>query len=59
MSASVIAIKTVEVDLEPKTGALGEVYDAFLEAGVDVSASWAFEMGPGQAEGIFYVKDAS
>jgi len=59
MAASVKKIETIEVDLQARPGALSEVYCAFRDAGVNVVASWAFEMGPGQAKGIFCASDTA
>lgn len=48
-------IKTITVHLDTHAGALCEVYVAFRDADVNVNASWGYEMGPGNAEAIFYV----
>lgn len=59
-ATSVKAIETITVDLEPKPGSLNAVLQAFREAGVDLRASWAFEMGPGMpGKGIFYAADTA
>ena len=50
-------IQTLDVKLPAETGALARVYGAFQEAGVNVVASWGYEMGPGQAQAHFYVTD--
>jgi hypothetical protein len=50
-------IVALTVSLEPKPGALGQIYAAFQESGVNVLASWGYEMGPGQAQAHFYASD--
>lgn len=50
-------IQTVDVTLPAEPGALAKIYSAFREAKVNVTASWGYEMGPGQAQAHFYVQD--
>jgi hypothetical protein len=50
-------IQTLDVNLQAQPGALAQVYNAFRETGVDVIASWGYEMGPNQAQAHFYVAD--
>src|SRR5580704_9728797 len=57
MNLTAKKIQTLDVELEPKTGALAKVYGAFKEAGVNITASWAYEMGPGEAEARFFTND--
>ena len=57
MATHVSTIETLVVELETKPGALGQVYNAFREAGVNVNASWGFERGPGKAQAILYPRD--
>ncbi|MEE8424338.1 MAG: hypothetical protein V3S11_00840 [Elusimicrobiota bacterium] len=57
MATTVTKIQTLTVNLETKPGALAQVYTAFAESGINVISSWAFEMGPGKAQGIFHVAD--
>jgi hypothetical protein len=58
MTVQVTKVEVLTVDLQPKPGALCEVYAAFREANVDIAASWGYEMGPGEAKGHFYARDA-
>jgi len=57
MATHVTKIQTLTVPLETQPGSLGKVYSAFKEAGVNIIASWAYEMGPGQAQAHFYAVD--
>lgn len=57
MAIQVKRIQTLQVDLQTKPGALSAVLEAFRAGGVNVISSWAYEMGPGQAHGIFYASD--
>ena len=50
-------IEILTVELEPKPGALANVYAAFRENGISTIASWAYQMGPDKATGHFYVTD--
>jgi len=52
-------IQTLTVPLDAKPGALSHVYGAFREAGVNILASWAYEMGPGQAQAHFFAADTT
>lgn len=47
-------IQTWTVNLETQAGSLAKVFNAFKEAGVNTVSCWSYEMGPGQAQGIFY-----
>ena len=55
--AQVKKIQTLKVKLKPEPGSWSTVFSAFKGAGVNVVASWAYEMGPGDAEGIVYPSD--
>lgn len=57
MPTQIKRIQTVDVALPAETGSLAKVYGGFKEAGVNVIASWGYEMGPGQAQAHFYVSD--
>ena len=57
MATTAKKIQTLTVALDAKAGALGKVYSAFKEANVNVLASWAYEMGPGQAQAHFFCAD--
>lgn len=50
-------IQTLDVPLVAKPGALAQVYGAFKEAGINVIASWGYQMGPNEAQAHFYVSD--
>jgi hypothetical protein len=57
MSVKAKRIQTVDVELTAQPGALARVFSGFKEAGVNVIASWGYEMGPNQAQAHFYVSD--
>ncbi len=57
MSYKAKKIQTVDVNLPAEPGSLAKVYSAFKESGVNVVASWGYEMGPGQAQAHFLVSD--
>lgn len=57
MKTTTKKIETLDVNLPAEPGALARVYSGFREAGVNVIASWGYEMGPGQAQAHFYVTD--
>jgi hypothetical protein len=57
MATKVKRITTLTISLEAAPGALSAVYSAFKEAGVNILASWGYEMGPGQAQAHFYAAD--
>ena len=57
MPTTVKRIQTVDVSLATEPGSLARVFSAFREAGVNVIASWGYEMGPGEAKAHFYVND--
>jgi len=48
---------SLTVPLETRPGALGQIYEAFAEEGVDVIASWGYQMGPDQAQVHICTKD--
>ena len=50
-----VEVLTTAIDAE--LGSLARIYSAFNEAGVNVTASWAYEMGPGQANFHCYTTD--
>ena len=51
-------IEVLTVKLDPKPGALAQVLGAFREAKVNLTASWAYQMGPGEAQAHFFTADA-
>ena len=55
--ATVKKIELLKVKLDPKPGALAEVLGAFRDAKVNLTASWAYQMGPGEAEANFFTAD--
>lgn len=57
MTTSTRRIQTLITSLETGPGSLARVYRGFREAEVNVISSWAYEMGPGEAQGIFYPSD--
>ncbi len=57
MKTVVKKIQTLDVTLPAEAGALARIYNGFQEAGVNVIASWGYEMGPGKAHAHFYVTD--
>ena len=59
MATHVKKIQTLTVPLDTKPGALSHVYTAFKEAGIKILASWAYEMGPNQAQAHFYAADTT
>lgn len=50
-------IEVLTVSLDPKPGALAQVLGAFREANVNLTASWAYQMGPGEAQAHFFASD--
>jgi hypothetical protein len=50
-------IDLLTVKLDPKTGALAQVLGALREAKVNITASWAYQMGPGEAQAHFFTGD--
>jgi len=50
-------IDVLTVKLDPKPGALAQILGAFREAKVNVTASWAYQMGPGEAQAHFFTAD--
>src|SRR5437867_1181756 len=50
-------IDVLTVKLDPKPGALAQVLGAFREAKVNLTASWAYQMGPGEAQAHFFTAD--
>jgi hypothetical protein len=51
-------IEVLTVKLDPKPGALAQVLSAFREAKVNLTASWAYQMGPTEAQAHFFSADA-
>jgi len=51
-------IDVLTVKLDPKPGALAQVLSAFREAKVNLTASWAYQMGPTEAQAHFFAADA-
>jgi hypothetical protein len=52
-------IDTLTFKLEPKPGALAKLYASFREANVNVLATWAYQMGPNDAQGHVYASDTA
>ena len=50
-------IDVLTVKLDPKPGALAQILGAFREAKVNVTASWGYQMGPGEAQAHFFTAD--
>jgi hypothetical protein len=50
-------IEVLTVKLDAKPGALAQVLGAFREATVNVTASWGYQMGPGEAQAHFFTSD--
>lgn len=50
-------IQTLDVQLPTEAGALARIYSGFRESGVNVIASWGYEMRPHEARAHFYVTD--
>ncbi len=57
MSTTTKRIQTLDVALSPEPGSLAKIYNGFREVGVNVIASWGYEMGPGEAQAHFYAAD--
>ena len=57
MATQVKKIKTLTVKLEPRCGSLSKIFGAFKESGINITASWGYEMGPGEAKASFYCTD--
>ncbi|MCB0349732.1 MAG: hypothetical protein KDD38_01030 [Bdellovibrionales bacterium] len=57
MSTKARRIQTLDITLPAEMGALARIYSGFHEAGVNVTASWGYEMSPSQAQAHFYVQD--
>lgn len=51
-------IDVLTISLDPKPGALAQVLGAFREAKVNLTASWGYQMGPGEAQAHFFTSDA-
>lgn len=52
-------IEVPTINLESKPGSLTKVYAAIKEAKLNILGSWAYEMGPGQAQAHFYCTDTA
>ncbi len=52
-------IEILTYKLEPKPGALAKVFASLREAKVNVIASWAYQMGPTDAQGHVYASDTA
>ena len=50
-------IETLTFSLKTEAGSLGEVYRAFREEGLNVKASWAYQMGPNEAQAHVWTED--
>lgn len=50
-------VDVLTVGLDAKPGALAQVLGAFREAKVNVTASWAYQMGPGEGQAHFLTGD--
>lgn len=54
MATIATRIQVLTVALPAKTGSLLGIFQKFKETNVNVLATWAYEMGPGNAQGHFY-----
>ncbi len=54
-TAKKIEVLTVKVD--PKPGALAQILGTLREAKVNITASWGYQMGPGEAQAHFFTGD--
>src|SRR5947208_13163006 len=54
-NAKKIEVLTVKLDAKP--GALAQVLAALREAKVNLTASWGYQMGPGEAQAHFFTAD--
>jgi hypothetical protein len=54
-TAKKIEVLTVKVDAKP--GALAQILAAFREANVNLTATWGYQMGPGEAQAHFFTAD--
>jgi len=52
-------IEILTFKLEPKPGALAKVFASFRDAKVNVIASWAYQLGPTDAQGHVYASDTA
>lgn len=52
-------IEIITYKLEAKPGALAKVFASFNDAKVNVIASWAYQMGPQEAQGHVYATDGA
>src|SRR5918912_281603 len=52
-------IDVLTVKLDPKPGSLAQVLGAFREAKVNLTASWAYQMGPTEAQAHFFAADVN
>lgn len=52
-------IEIITYKLEAKPGALAKVFASFKDAKVNVIASWAYQMGPQEAQGHVYATDGA
>ena len=52
-------IEILTYKLEAKPGALAKVFAAFKDAKVNVIASWAYQLGPHEAQGHVYASDGA
>ncbi len=52
-------IEILTYKLDPKPGALAKVFASFREAKVNVIATWAYQMGPTEAQGHVYASDTA
>ena len=55
-TAKKIDVLTIRLDAKP--GALAQVVAAFRDAKVNLTASWGYQMGPGEAQAHFFAADA-
>lgn len=52
-------IDVITYKLQAKPGALAKVYASFKDAKVNVIASWAYQLGPHDAQGHVYASDGA
>ena len=59
MDAQTKKIELLVLDLQPRPGALAEVFAGLREAQVDILGCWAYQMGPERAHAYLYARDSA
>ena len=49
--------QTLRIPIGTEPGSLAEIYRAFKKEGINILSSWAYHMGPTQAQAHFYPAD--